>query len=86
MTEYSGYEYLQIDIANGFGKDKLLFEERIQWVNDHLNDLESLTDQAETKAAYIKSVMALRKAQQGIPTGHLIELDACCSGKCLPLC
>lgn len=80
MKTFTGWQYLCIDVANNFGLDKLLFEERIQWVHDHLDELEALLDQAETKPLYLKAVMALRKAQQGIPTGHLVGLDASCSG------
>lgn len=58
----------------------MLFEERIQWATEHLDELESLADEAECQPLYLKAVMALRKAQKGIPTGHLVELDACCSG------
>ena len=80
MKTFTGFEYLCIDIANTFGLDKELFETRIKWTLDHLEELESLSDDAETKPLYIKAVMALRKAQKGIPTGHLVEFDACCSG------
>ena len=77
---YTGFEYLLIDCANHFGLDKLLFEERIQWGRTNLDQLESLTDKAESAYLFMKSVAAIRKAQQGIPTGHLVALDACCSG------
>jgi DNA-directed RNA polymerase len=80
MKCFTGWEYLLIDVANQFGLDKKLFEERIQWATDHLNELEALADQAETKPLYIKAVMAVRKAQQGIPTGHLVAFDGVCSG------
>lgn len=80
MVCYTGWEYLLIDLANHAGFDKLLFEERIQWATDNLHQLESLAKDAETKPLYIKAVMAIRKAQQGIATGHLVGLDACCSG------
>lgn len=82
MKKYSGWEYLLIDAANQFGLDKLLFEHRIAWATTNLADLDSkhLMFAAETKPLYLKAVMAIRKAQQGIPTGHLVGLDACCSG------
>ena len=80
MREYTGYQYLLIDAANQYGKDKDLFEERIQWATDNIGNLEMLADQAETYPLYMKAVMAIRKAQAGIPTGHLVGLDACCSG------
>ena len=80
MKTFSGFDYLLIDAANSFGLDKLTFEDRIQWGRDHLDQLESLTDKAESAYLYMKSVAAIRKAQQGIPTGHLVALDAVCSG------
>lgn len=80
MKTYSGYEWLLIDIANNMGLDKLTFEERIQWAQNNLQALENLTDKAEVPSLYTKAVMALRKAQRGVPTGHLVEVDACCSG------
>jgi DNA-directed RNA polymerase len=80
MTEFSGWQYLLIDVANQYGHDKMLFEERIKWAEENLDQLESLVDQAETKPLYMKGVQAIRKAQKGIPTGHLIGFDACCSG------
>jgi len=80
MKNFTGFQWLLIDAANQMGKDKDLFEERIQWTQDNLQSLESLADQAETKPLYHKAVMAIRKAQQGIPTGHLVGVDAVCSG------
>lgn len=82
MKRYSGWEYLLIDAANQFGLDKLTFEERIAFIAKHLHELDMphMIEQAETKPLYIKAVMAIRKAQQGKPTGHLVGLDACCSG------
>lgn len=80
MKTFTGWEYLLIDAANQYGLDKLTFEERIKFMADNLTQLEAMADQAETKPLFIKAVMAIRKAQQGIPTGHLVGLDACCSG------
>ena len=80
MKQYSGWEWLLIDACNNWGGDKLLFEERIQWATDNLSNLEAFADQAETKPLYIKAVMAIRKAQQGKPTGHLVAVDGVCSG------
>lgn len=80
MDKFSGFEYVMIDIANQFGHDKLQFEDRIRWVHEHMDELEDLVDQAETQPLYMKAVMALRKAQKGIPSGHLVGFDACASG------
>lgn len=80
MTPFSSWQYLMIDVANNFGLDKLLFEERIEWAQNNLKELESLADKAETQPLYLKAVQAVRKAQKGIPTGHLVGFDATCSG------
>ena len=80
MKTYSGFEYLCIDVANSYGLDKLLFEERIEWVQTNIDKLEELAVHAETKPLYHKAVMAIRKVQQGKPTGHMVGLDASCSG------
>lgn len=80
MKTFTGWEYLLIDLANHFGLDKMLFEDRIQWAMDNLGQLESLADMADSKPLYLKAVMAIRDAQAGKAIGHVIGLDACCSG------
>lgn len=80
MNFYSGYQYLLIDAATQYGLDKLTFEERIHWTDTHMVDLEHLASLAETKPLYLKAVQAIRKAQQGLPTGHLVGMDGTCSG------
>jgi hypothetical protein len=82
FTTYTAWQYLLIDAANQFGLDKLTFEQRIEWATKMLADLETLAQDAPKKTLplYIKAVMAIRKAQQGIPTGHMVGLDAICSG------
>jgi len=80
MQYYSGMDYLRIDVAGQFGLDKELFETRIQWVHDNESQLESLEDQADDFFRYAAALSAYRLAQQGIPTGHLVGMDACASG------
>jgi len=80
MNTYSGFDYLLIDCANHFGLDKLLFEQRIEWAQSNLNRLEDITEQADVKPLFIKAVQAIRKAQNHLPTGHLVAFDAVCSG------
>src|SRR5690606_23338731 len=82
MQTYTGWEYLLIDACNHYGGDKLLFEQRIEWATVNLDVLEDLTSQVKPKdrPLYIKAVMAIRKAQTGKPTGHMVGLDAICSG------
>ena len=80
MRTYTGWQWLLIDACNNFGLDKLLFEERIAWAENNLSVLESLADKADTKPLYLKAVQAIRKAQAGLPTGHLVGVDGVCSG------
>ena len=86
FKQFNALDYLCIDIANcvgtqgSFRGDKELFEARIQWVKDHYNSLEDFINVAEDKPLYIKAVHALRETMLGKPTGHLVALDATCSG------
>jgi hypothetical protein len=80
MQTFTGWQYLLIDLANQFGLDKLLFEERIKWAEDNLDNLEALAEHAETKPLYHKAVMAIRDAQAGKASGHLVGFDGVCSG------
>ena len=80
MQTFTGFEYLLIDVANAFGLDKEVYEVRIQWAKDNLNELEDLAVLADDYYLYRKSVMALRETLAGQPTGHLVGFDAVCSG------
>lgn len=80
MELFTGWQYLLIDAANNFGLDKELFGPRIQWAESNLDNLEAIAKDADNFPRFMKSVMAIRKAQRGLPTGHLVGFDACCSG------
>lgn len=82
MKKFTGFEYLLIDAASQFGLDKLTFEKRIEWAKANMDKLETLQSDADTKTAplYAKAVLAIRKAQQRIPTGHMVGVDASASG------
>lgn len=80
MKMYSPFEWICIDIANQNGLDKKLFEERVQWVKDNMNQLMVIATEAKERPLYVKAVMALQSAMRGEPTGHLVGLDATCSG------
>ena len=77
---FTGCQYLMIDAASHFGLDKITFEERIEWCKTNLNQLESLLPFAKKPDLFLKTVYAIRDTQNGIPTGHLCELDSCSSG------
>ena len=80
MVEYTGWQYLLIDVANRYGMDKALFPERIKWAEDNLDNLESFTADADKKPLYYKAVLAIRAAQRGEAIGHMMGLDANASG------
>lgn len=82
MRRFTGYEYIQIDVANNFGMDKEDYDVRLNWVQTHMDELEDLMEEApyKTRILYIKAVRALRDAQNKVPTGHLVGFDACSSG------
>ena len=80
MKIFTGFQYLLIDVANHYGLDKLTFEERIQWAEDHLGNLENMAVDAEAKPLFLKACMAIREAQAGLASGHMVAMDAVCSG------
>lgn len=80
MQLFTPFEYLLIDVANQMGFDKDLYEDRIKWTKDNLDNLEDLVQDAESPNMYWKAVDAIRCAQAGIPTGHLVGFDSAASG------
>ena len=83
MQEFTGYEYIKIAIANAYGLDKLTWEERIDWVDGIVSRNQNLityATNAKEPMQFIKAVNALRDAEQSIPTGYIMGLDATASG------
>lgn len=79
MEYYSAVDYIKIDIANSAGYDKLSFKKRIAWVNS-IKDLKSKTLFVEKPAQFLAAVYALEDSINKVPSGHLVEWDACASG------
>lgn len=79
MQEFSGRDYLRIDIANNFGLDKEVWNDRIQWTKDNESTLSNYINDADNKFGYIKAIEAYKNVQKGKPTGHMMFLDACSS-------
>lgn len=80
FKEFTGIEYLAIDVANAYGLDKETFEYRIDWVKANQDSLETYASKAEEPHLYNKAVAHLRKALKGLPSGHAVALDSCASG------
>lgn len=86
MQFFTPRQYLQIDIANSYGLDKLDWNQRIEWFEANEHHLLDLLKEAETPALYYAGVMAWRDVNQGIPSGYPISLDGCSSGMQLLAC
>lgn len=80
MTDFSGTQYIKIDIANQFGLDRLKWQERIWWVDDNRADLLNQQAQAKYPTAYNKALRALQQAEAEVPINHIMGLDATASG------
>jgi DNA-directed RNA polymerase len=80
MTCFSGQDYIRINIANCMGKDKVVWEERLDWVKSNEHQLDSFVEEADEPYQYIKSVLALDEAKAGRSTGLPVGLDATASG------
>lgn len=82
MKTFSGLDYLKIDIANAFGHDKKTWEERIDWFD---SGNFTIAD-AEEEVMARKALYAFEDALNGIPTGHVMYLDATFSGAQIMAC
>lgn len=80
MQVFTGTEYLKIDIANCFGLDSERWSDRLAWVDTHEAALEQLDSGAKSPVLYRKAVRAFRTVQAGLPTNHIMGLDATASG------
>lgn len=86
FQRFTGMQYLAIDIANKFGLDKQDWNIRLDWFNQNQEKLLSLVPQAKEPGLFHAGVQAWNQAQQGLPIGYPISLDACSSGLQLLAC
>lgn len=80
FQEFTGTEYLKIDIAGSFGYDKQSWNDRIGWFDNNEHQLHALVSQAEEPALFYAGVLAWDACKAGKPSGYPISLDATCSG------
>lgn len=80
MQEFTGRDYVKIDIANQYGLDRLTWYERIHWVDDNRPQLSTMTSQSKNELAFDKGIRALDAGDRQIPTNHIMGMDATASG------
>lgn len=83
FTEFSAFEYVLISTANAFDKDKLLFEDRIQWVVDNAQNLRTLAkDPSVDYNLAMRHIIEIERLvdNPSYQSGLRIGLDACASG------
>jgi DNA-directed RNA polymerase len=81
MQTFNGIEYVKINIANCYGHDKMVWKDRIDWVDNHtIENLKSMAEDADSPMLYLKGLCALEDALEGIPSGMIMGLDATASG------
>lgn len=86
MQLFSGKDYLKIDIANSYGKDKDTWEQRLTWFDFNEHKLEDLVSFADEPYLMAKGVYSYRATEAGEKTGHNMFLDATASGLQLLAC
>lgn len=84
--QFTGLQYLHMDIANHFGLDKEDWDVRLAWFYNHEDKLEHLLDKADSPAQYFAAVQAWRATQRKEPVGYAIALDATASGMQILAC
>lgn len=72
----SGYEWLIINIANLFGDDKLLFEDRIAKYDLPVADLRAMAEDADSPIEFMNAVDALEDYNKTGECNSLVYLDA----------
>lgn len=81
MQEFTPIEYIKISIANSYGLDKKLWEERLEFVNTHdFAELRNLSREASEPMMMLKGIDALNDALNRVPSGYMCNLDMTCSG------
>ena len=80
FQQFTGREYLKIDIANNMGLDKEDWDVRLAWFDENEGRLDTLVKQAEEPALFFAGITAWQKVCKGEPTGYPISLDATSSG------
>lgn len=86
MQRFSGKQYLQIDIANHFGLDKLDWSERLTWFIQNESKLVELVHEADEPALMYAGLLAYDSMKQHKPSSYPVSLDATASGMQILAC
>lgn len=75
-NQFTGIDYMLIHLANMYGKDKELFEDRISWAKWALEqDLEDLAPNADEPNQFLQCWREIHRVREGHPTGLMVEMD-----------
>lgn len=86
QQQFTGKQYLMMDVASHFGLDKEDWDVRLAWFDSHKDVLDGMLKQAEVPAQYFAAVTAWHEVQKGNPIGYPIALDATASGMQILAC
>ena len=70
FQQFTGLQYLKIDIANNWGLDKLKWDERIEWFDQNESQLDTLVSKADSPALFYAGVQAWKAHKAGQPSGY----------------
>jgi len=76
MLNEEGYKWLMVDLANTYGEDKLLWNDRIEWASKQNFRVSEHYEKAESPLEHKNAVMALLDAKAGREVNHMVYLDA----------
>ena len=81
MQEFTGLEYLKIEIAGLYGMKNYVWKDRIDWTESFkIHELRDHQTDAKEPIAFMKAVNAYEKALNNEPIGHPSTMDATASG------
>lgn len=80
MQTFSAFQYIKLDIANSFGLDKELFDDRLQWFKENKDNLSDLVNDADEPAQFYAGMLAYQDVLEGKPIGYMVGMDATASG------
>lgn len=82
MQQFTGMQYLKMDIMNNLGYDKLTYQEKLDLFEEKKEQILnlSLLDTADSPACAYAAIQAYIDAENDKPVGYPISLDATASG------